>query len=131
MSSDRSGSGTWCLPMIGFSSSGSIVVQSWLPSAVSIIGPHIPTKNWTHIVQTWSSTNGLRLYVNGALYGSAVMATYNNAGGLMCIFLGTSGFGTNCNTGQIVMGTYSGGFDEFYIYNRELTANEICPLAHP
>ena len=131
MSSDRSGSGGWCLPSIGFSSNGSIVAQSWLNAAVSVIGPQIPTNNWTHIVETWSSTNGLRLYVNGALYGSAVMATYVIGQVSMCLFLGTSGFGTNCYTGQIVMGSYSGALDEFYVYNRELTATEVCPLAHP
>ena len=61
------------------------------------------------------------------------MSIYKSAdqGYTMCIYLGTSGFGTNCNAGNIVKGTYSGAFDEFYVYNRELTASEICPLAHP
>ncbi|CAF1251275.1 unnamed protein product, partial [Rotaria sordida] len=64
------------------------------------------TNNWTHIVQTWSNQK-------------------------MCIFLETSGFGTNCQTLNIIMGSYSGRIDEFYVYDRELTENEICPLAHP
>ena len=107
------------------------MAQSWLGSVVAIIGPQIPTNNWTHIVQTWSSSNGLRLYVNGGLYGSATMATYNAGAPPECISLGTSVFGTYCNTGQIVMGKYFGALDEFYVYNRELTADEVCLLAHP
>jgi hypothetical protein len=60
------------------------------------------------------------------------MTTYpNNNGNNMCIFVGSSGFGTNCQTSDIVMGSYSGGIDEFYVYNRELTVNDICPLTHP
>ncbi|CAF1476300.1 unnamed protein product [Rotaria sordida] len=132
LSSDRSGSGSWCLPKLGFSSNGSIAAQSWSGSCVvSVVGPQIPTNNWTHIVQTWSSTSGLRLYINGGLYGSFTMTTYVASNQNMCIFLGTSGFETNCQTLNIIMGSYSGRIDEFYVYDRELTENEICPLAHP
>ncbi len=95
-------------------------------------GPQIPSNNWTHIVQTWSSTNGLRLYINGYLYKSSTTTSYsNNNGNNMCILLGTSALGINCQTSDIVMGSYSGAIDEFYVYNRELTINDICPLAHP
>jgi hypothetical protein len=45
--------------------------------------------------------------------------------------LGSSGLGINCQTGQISMGSYSGAIDEFYVYSRELSALEVCPLAHP
>jgi hypothetical protein len=132
LSSDSSGSGGWCLPKLGFSTNGSFVAQSWHGAVVTIFGPQIPTSNWTHIVETWSSTNGLRLYVNGGLYGSAVMTTFNSYnGGNMYIFLGTSGFGTNCQTSGILMGSYSGAIDEFYVYDREITQAEVCPLASP
>lgn len=132
LSSDRSGSGGWCLPKLGFSSNGTLVAQSWMGSVVVINGPMIPTNNWTHIVETWSSANGLRLYINGGLYASSPMATFNAYGsGSMCLFLGTSGVGTNCQTSAISMGSYSGALDEFYVYDRELTQAEVCPLAHP
>ena len=133
LSTDQSGSGAWCLPLIGFSTNGSVVAQSWSGSSVvRLFGPQIPTSNWTHIVETWSSANGLRLYVNGDLYGSVnqtVFAASNAAP--MCLFLGTSGFGTNCQTSGILPGSYMGAIDEFYVYSRELVPSEVCSLAHP
>jgi hypothetical protein len=131
LSSTATGSGGWCLPMIGFSSNGSIVVQTWNGSTVSIMGPILPINTWTHIVQTYSSTNGLRLYINGGLYGSAPVNTFSSSSLTMCVLLASSGLGTNCQTGLISMGSYSGAIDEFYVYNRELNALEVCPLAHP
>jgi hypothetical protein len=131
LSSAGTGSGAWCLPMIGFSSNGSIVVQTWRGNAVSIMGPVLPINTWTHIVQTYSSTNGLQLYINGGLYASATVNTFSSSTVTMCILLASSGLGTNCQTGSISMGRYSGAIDELYVYNRELTALEVCPLAHP
>ncbi len=131
LSSAATGSGAWCLPMIGFSSNGSIVAQTWEGSSVSVMGPILPINTWTHIVQTYSSTNGLQLYINGGLYGSATVTTYSASNLVMCVTLGSSGFGTNCQTGLISMGPYSGGIDEFYVYSREINALEVCPLAHP
>lgn len=131
LSSAATGSGGWCLPMIGFNSNGSIVGQTWNRTAISVIGPIPPINTWTHIVQTWSSTNGLRLYINGGLYGSAITTFFSAGNTPMCILLSSSGLGNNCQTGQISMGSYSGAIDEFYVYNRELSAFEVCPLAHP
>jgi len=131
LSSSATGSGSWCLPMIGFSSNGSIVVQTWSGNTVSIMGPILPINTWTHIVQTYSLTNGLRLYINGGLYDSATVNTFSGSTLTMCILLASSGLGTNCETGLISMGPYSGAIDEFYVYNRELNALEVCPLAHP
>ncbi|CAM4802336.1 unnamed protein product [Rotaria magnacalcarata] len=131
LSTDATGSGAWCLPMIGFSSNGSIVSQTWNGNTFVVIAPIPPINSWTHIVQTWSSTNGLRLYINGGLYGSVNVPVFAAGGASMCVLLGNSGLGINCQTGQILMGPYSGAIDEFYVYNRELLASEVCPLAHP
>ena len=132
LSAYRSGSSGWCIPMLGFSSNGSVVAQSYSGVVATVLGPQIPTNDWTHVAQTWSSTNGLQLYINGGLYGWSPMGTFAASGNNnMCIFLGTSGFGSNCVTSSIVTGSYVGAVDEFYVYNRELTPDEICPLAHP
>jgi hypothetical protein len=132
LSTAATGSGGWCLPMIGFSSNGSLVVQTWSgSSAIVVFGPIPPINSWTHIVQTWSSTNGLSLYINGGLYGSTSISVFGAGNFPMCIMLGSSGLGINCQTGQISMGSYSGAIDEFYVYSRELSALEVCPLAHP
>ncbi|CAF5032358.1 unnamed protein product, partial [Rotaria sp. Silwood1] len=53
LSTAATGSGSWCLPMIGFSSNGSIVSQTWNYGAFAVIGPIPPINAWTHIVQTW------------------------------------------------------------------------------
>ncbi len=55
---------------MGFSSSGQIVTTGWNPTPQQVIGPILPTNVWTHVVGTYSLTNGLRLYVNGTLIGS-------------------------------------------------------------
>ena len=131
LSSAGTGSGAWCLPMIGFTSNGSIVVQTWTGSTNSIMGPILPINSWTHLLLTYSSTNGLRFYLNGGLYGSIAVNTFASSNLLMCFLLGSSGLGTNCQTSLISMGQYSGAIDEVYIYNRELNEMEVCPLAHP
>jgi hypothetical protein len=131
ISSAATGSGSWCFPLMGFSSNGSIVVQTWNGATTAVMGLILPTNAWTHIVQTWSSTNGLQLYINGGLYASAVISSFSAGNSPMCVLLGSSGLGTNCQTELISMGPYSGAIDEVYIYNRELNSLEVCPLAHP
>ncbi|CAF1606695.1 unnamed protein product, partial [Didymodactylos carnosus] len=69
ISSYSAGAG-FCIPYMGLSSAGNIVVQLWTSNgASSIIGPILPTNSWTHIAQTFSPSNGLRLYVNATLTG--------------------------------------------------------------
>ena len=131
LSSSATGSGDWCLPMIGFASNGSIVAQMWRGFTVPIVGPILPINSWTHLLMTWSSTNGVRLYINGGLYNSATAPTFSASTLVMCATLGNSGLGTNCQTGPIQMGSFAGIIDEFYLYNRELNSFEVCVLAHP
>ena len=131
LASGSGGSSFWCLPMIGFTSNGSLVAQTWNGAVVTAMGPIPPIKAWTHIVKTWSPTNGLRLYINGGLFSSTPISTFSSSGLRMCVLLGTSSLGTNCATDQLLMGSYAGAIDEVYVYSRELTAAEVCPLAHP
>lgn len=131
LSSSATGSGAWCLPMIGFSSNGSIVVQMWRGFTVPLVGPILPVGNWTHLIMTWSSANGLRLYINGGLYNSAIAPTFSASTLVMCALLGNSGLGGNCQPGPIQMGPFLGVIDEFYLYSRELNSFEVCSLAHP
>lgn len=55
----------WCIPMLGFSSTGRISGQSWNGSIVSLTGPFVTANAWTHLVLTYVSTVGIRLWVNG------------------------------------------------------------------
>ena len=44
------------------------------------------------------------------------------------ILLGTSGLCHQWQTFQLLIRFYFGSIDEFYVYNRELTSNDICVL---
>ncbi|CAF4335733.1 unnamed protein product [Rotaria sordida] len=99
----------------------------------SVIGPSVSViSDWAHIVEIWSSTNGLRLYVNNILVASTTaMATSYIASSVQnYVTLANSLSGTgNCGAGLLgSMSPYNGDIDEFRIYSRELTAADICTL---
>ena len=119
----------WCLPIMGLTSSGQIAIDSWNGSNVPVTGPQVPLHSWTHVVATYSSTNGQRLYVNGTLRASVGGYTFMAGGVPMTLTLGSSLLGLGvCNTGTIQMGQFSGYLDEFYVYARELNTTDITTL---
>ena len=126
----------WCIPFIGLHSNGSIVAQMLtgsiiLPCLISTLTPSSTT--WTHVVETWSTTNGLRLYINGALAGSLPSITnYVASGASNFITLGNSlsGMGV-CSGGCLgtrVPGAYDGDIDDFRVYSRELSGSEVSTI---
>lgn len=129
------GVGTWCLSFLGFAFNGTLVAQIYDGSSVpAVVAPTLTplSPSWTHIVQTWSSTNGLRLYINNILVASRSSATTFVATSTRPNFItlanGLSGSGI-CATGSIgALGPYQGAFDDFRIYSRELTATDVCTL---
>jgi hypothetical protein len=115
---------------MGLTSSGQIAINSWNGGNIPVTGPTVSLNTWTHIVGTYSQTNGERLYVNGTLRASAGAYSFAAGGVPMTITLGNSLLGTGvCNTGTIQMGQFYGSLDEFYVYARELTAAEVTALA--
>ncbi|CAF4617103.1 unnamed protein product [Rotaria socialis] len=112
VSSGTTGHGGWCIPMLGFTSSGNV---------------------GTHLAVTYGPSDGLRLYVNGAQYGSASGSyTYQAAGTPVSLLLGSSLSGLWwCASGVITMGQYNGYIDEFELYSRELSAANVYSLANP
>ncbi|CAF3752931.1 unnamed protein product [Rotaria sp. Silwood1] len=75
VSSNSSGLG-WCVPFLGFTTNGSIVAQISNSAIRSAVGPLIPLAPiWSHIVEIWSPTNRLRLYVNNVLVASTTAMT--------------------------------------------------------
>jgi hypothetical protein len=101
---------------------------------IPIFGPLISTSpTWSHVVETWSPTNGLRLYVNGALVSSVPSATTYTASGVSnFITLGDSLTGVNiCDGGALgsrAPGPFDGDIDDFRVYSRELTASDISTI---
>ncbi|CAF4318653.1 unnamed protein product, partial [Didymodactylos carnosus] len=120
----------WCLPMIGLSSLGEIITQNWNKSLVSITGPVLPVNVWTHIVETYSFTNGVRMYINGTLYGVTSSFSYLASGVPNTITLGNPLNGTNCTSSPVIPGQFYGAMDEFRLYSRELNSTDAYSLAH-
>ena len=123
---------TWCMPFIGFAANGSLVAQIWRGAVRAVFGPALSTSSvWHHIVQTWSSTNGLRLYVDNNLVGRDSLATSYSASGVSNNLKIASRPMGSCASGEIAPPfQYSGDVDDFRVYSRELSSDDICALYH-
>ena len=126
------GNCTWCMPFLAFTSNGSIVAQMWKGSVVSVIGPKsaASTLVWSHIVQTWSLNNGLRLYINNVLVASDnISATsYSASGTVNYLTLANIFPGGVLAIGQATLMPYNGDMDDFHVYSRELSTNDVDQL---
>ena len=123
----------WCLPIIGLSPSFQIIGQSWYRfGTVPVIGPVVPMTVWTHVVTSYSDTNGVRLWINGTLIGSTGPFMYRPSNVPNTITLGSVLYGTvSCDPGKIAKGQFYGMMDELRVYSRELNAAEVFALANP
>ncbi|CAF1367541.1 unnamed protein product [Didymodactylos carnosus] len=130
MASTSTGLG-WCIPTIGLSISGQIITQSYNGSLVTITGPILTLNAWTHVVETYSFTHGLRMYLNGTLYSSSASFTYQASSAAMAIIIGNPLNGTTCLSSPVVPGQYWGAMDEFRLYSRELNSTDVYSLANP
>ncbi len=133
ISTNASGMGS-CASFIGFASNGSLIAQvKTNTSNVAVSYPSLPLTSFTHIVQTWSSTNGLRLYINSNLVGAAVATTYWTASKWVN-YVTLGGCLSGCSScsaapgNKISPGPFEGAVDDFRVYSRELTANDVCTL---
>jgi hypothetical protein len=124
VSSNSDGSG-WCFGMLGMSSSGQLIAASFDGALVSIVGSNLILNNWTHAAITYSTVNGLRLYIDGTLLSSSVPCSYAASGVQNYLFLASSLNHTTCG-GQ--NGQFFGALDEFRLYSRELSASDVWTL---
>jgi hypothetical protein len=134
LSSSSSGIGSTCFPLLGFASSGAIIAQVLTSNAtvVTATGPILPvSSSWIFVVQTWSATNGLKLYVNNILVSSVGASTFLGSGTTPnYLTLGgcLSGCGV-CSSGLVgAAGPFTGAIDDWRIYSRELTSADVCTL---
>ena len=126
VSNQSTGNG-WCVPMLGFNSSGTLVAQVPFSSVTeSLVGVNV----WTHVVQTFSVTNGLRLYINGTLRSASSAAAVSPPYQPVYVTIASqrSG-GADCLSGPIALRSYAGAIDELRIHNREINVSEICMLS--
>jgi hypothetical protein len=134
LSTSSSGTGSTCFPLLGFASNGTIVAQVLISNTTiaSVVGPILSvSSSWTAIVETWSSTNGLKLYVINTLVSSITASTFLASGttpNYLTFGNCLSGCG-GCLGGSIgTPGPFTGAIDDLRIYNRELTSNDVCTL---
>jgi hypothetical protein len=125
----------FCMPIIGFSASGSIVAQTWNSTHIlPIAGPVITPNTWTHIAHTYSPTAGIQLFVNGTLMVSSPAKSMNPAASApLTVALGYCVNTTlcSCASGSVVPGQFHGLMDEFQLYSRQLNTSEVLALANP
>lgn len=126
----------WCMPFIGLTLTGKIVIQSWSSTSggtlITLTGPTVFANVWTHIAYVYSPTNGLLLYLNGILFQQSSVFSCLGSGSANYIYFGNFPL-TVCSqtAGSISATQYYGIIDEFYLLARELTATEINSLANP
>jgi hypothetical protein len=126
ISSTTTGTG-WCLRFIGLTASGNVEIQIHNNTGnVVLTGPVMPTGIWNHVVYTFSTTNGIRLYVNGTLYGS-IATTYVASGAADTLIFGNPLSGVSCGSSMPNKQFY-GSIDEVRLYSRELTTTEVSQL---
>ena len=157
ISTGISGQSHSCFDLLGFGLTGQIVGQvfngysscctntagtTFCPcqNTINAGGPILPVNTWTHIVLTYSQSNGVALYTNGTLqdisnpFSSFSSATpdyeirpYMTVGNPT-----TTTSNPSCLIGSpsLYPAAYQGAIDELRLYSRELSKNEICSLYH-
>jgi hypothetical protein len=124
MSSAAGGTG-WCLPPITLQSTGKIRVHSWTGALISVDSTSVlVAQQWYHVVNTWDSTNGLRVFINGSLENSVAQSTYSASGSSNYIWHAFTPSTCVGDTGSY----FNGWLDEPRIYNRALSAAEVRTL---
>lgn len=122
----------WCLTFLRLNSHGRIQAASRSSHGlITTTGPSIASHIWTHIVQTYSTNNGLRLYINGTLYNGSTPSDYRSSSTPLILRLGNAidhGNETCLNTTTDAK-QYVGSMDEFRVYSRELTSTDVQTLA--
>jgi hypothetical protein len=121
----------WCTPFLGVTGTGAIVTQAWNGGGDSeVIGPSLTPGTWTHVAATWSTPNGLRLYINGALIDSTAV-TFSGAGQPAYLTVGGPSTGTGCSTLDIPTAPFAGAVDDVQVFGVERIAAEIAADAGP
>ncbi|CAF4923209.1 unnamed protein product, partial [Rotaria sp. Silwood1] len=119
----------WCVHYLVMTSSGQLVANCWIGSNIATNGPILSLNTWTHIAYTYSTTHGIRLYINGNQYSTTGGFTFSGSGVPMRFVLGGDSGRTYCSPAY--GGVFTGALDEFYLYRRELTAAQVLALANP
>ncbi|CAF4097271.1 unnamed protein product, partial [Adineta steineri] len=130
-----SSSNSWCVPMIGFDISGRLTIQTMSSNgvyAVSLTSGTLSLNQWTHVAMTYSTINGIQLFMNGVfMVGNNTVTSYSASGQISTITIGTCPSPSTCavNTTTIIPSQFRGKIDELKIFSRELSLSDIGQLA--
>ncbi|CAF0960085.1 unnamed protein product [Adineta steineri] len=130
-----SSSNGWCVPMIGFDISGRLTIQTMGSNgiyAASLTFDTLSLNQWTHVIMTYSTINGIQLFINGTfMVGNSTVTGYSASGQISTITIGTCLSPDTCavNTTTIVQSQFQGKIDELQIFARELSLSDIGQLA--
>lgn len=130
-----SSSNGWCVPMIGYNLDGQLTIQTLGSNGTYSISDNTKTSSlnmWTHVGMTYSTTNGIRLFVQGILVENVnTFYDYTASDEMNIITLGTCLQPDKCavNQTQIIPSQFRGKIDELKIFSRELSTSEINQLA--
>ncbi|CAF0985859.1 unnamed protein product [Adineta steineri] len=126
---------SWCLPILGFTSSGHLYTTSKTSHNSTLLNSSsiIPTNVWTHVAHTYAPSTGIRLYINGTLSASSSAFNFSSTSSPISIALANCVNTTlcSCSTVPISMTPYNGLIDEFRFYSRALSATDVSSLANP
>ncbi|MES2223558.1 MAG: LamG domain-containing protein [Patescibacteria group bacterium] len=112
----------WCIPFLAVTD-GKFSAISFDGSAKYATEQDTPTTNiWHHVVTTWNSTEGLKLYVDGVLKATTAQPTFAAAGNSIYVQLAR---GASCTADT---GFFSGSIDDVRVYNRALSAGQVRAL---
>ena len=128
--SDHADGNGWSLPMISLTNNGELITVAWSGGSTIIMGPPILANMWTYVAVTYSSTNGLRLYVNGTLFNSSLPYSFVGSGHSNYLLVGSSRLANTLVGWSNIIGQYSGAVDELRVYSRELTTSDIIALTN-
>ncbi|CAF0949776.1 unnamed protein product [Adineta steineri] len=130
-----SSSNGWCVPMIGFDISGRLTIQTMGSNgiyAASLTFDTLSLNQWTHVAMTYSTINGIQLFINGTfMVGNSTVTSYSASGQISTITIGTCLSPSTCaiNTTTIIPSQFHGKIDELQIFARELSLSDIGQLA--
>ena len=121
----------WNLPFLRITETYQLRSYSWNGTGVWVTGPVVLSTSWTHAAVTYSTSSELKLYVNGILSNTSAPFSYNASGVPMYLFVGSPVSGIGLGAVNNKSDQYYGAVDEFRLYSRELTIDEIVGLANP